>query len=489
MGRLALMLNLLAVATWIGIAFELVRRPPPLPRSMGRRARRGLWGLGALAALLIGMWGLPLGTTTTISAPRDAEAGQPADEFRSFLRTPFAVVERSVALDGRGLTIHDERRETLQLPLVLLAFLAAMLWYRTRSGARPHDARGPESRAGAVGCLALLACSSLLGCDVPTDRPSEDDLPRPERVVLDVPWDTLAHVRSGLADTLLYSVWSPAAGKDGFFVVDPYGARVARFAWDGSLRGYIGRRGGGPGEFGNVRDLDVDDLGTLWALDVETVRVSGFDRDGVLVEEVPLGGLPAASPSFGVNHDGSVFYFVVSEQELVPWAVDVTGTATGGAAITVDDADGAFSMALQGYVARTDTLGGWLYAFSMGDGFFPMRGVRPDGPRIRYPELVRFPGIQRTVSVDGNTTTTTTGLTERRESAISVDTDDGVLYLVFAGEGPDAGRLLERYDLATRSYIDTVRLPRTGYVAVWEDRIVLAANNPEPEILVLLAPW
>lgn len=489
MGRLALVLNLLAVAVWLGIAFELVRRPPPLPPSLGQQARRAIWGLGAVAAFMIGMWGLPLGTATTSTAPRDAEAGQPVDEFRSFLRTPFAVVERSVALDGRGRTIRDERRETLQLPLVLLAFLAATLWYRSRTSGRNGEPEGPTRSAGAVGCLALMACSALLACDAPTDRPPEDDLPRPDRIVLDVPWDTLAHVRSGIADTLLYGVWSPAAGRDGFFVVDPYGARVARFAWDGSLRGYVGRRGGGPGEFGNVRDLDVDDAGTLWTLDVENVRVSGFDRDGDLVEEVPLGGLPLAPSSFGVNHDGSVFYFVVSEQELVPWAVERSGTATGGQAIAVDDAEGAFSMALQGYVARTDTTGGWLYAFSMGDGFFPMRDVARDGPRVRYPELIPFPGIQRTVTVDGNMTTTTTGLTERIESAVSVDTHDGVLYLVFAGEGPDAGRLLERYDLATRSYIDSVRLPRPGYVAVWEDRIVLAANNPEPEVLVLRAPW
>lgn len=489
MGRLALTLNLLAVAVWLGIAIELVRRPPPLPASLGQRARRALWGLGALAAFTVGMWGLPLGTTTTTAAPRDAEAGQPADEFRSFLRTPFAIVERSVALDGRGLTIRDERRETLQLPLVLLAFLAAAFWYRSRADVPNRDSDGPTRSAGAVGCLALVACSTLLACGVPTDRPPEDDVPRPERVVLDVLWDTLAHVRSGTADTLLYGVWSPAAGEDGFFVVDPYGARVARFAWDGSLRGYVGRRGGGPAEFGNVRDIDVDDTGTLWTLDVENVRVSGFDRDGVLVEEVPLSGLPQAPPSFGVNHDGSVFYFMVSEQELVPWAVERSGAATGGQAITVDDAEGAFSMALQGYVARTDTAGGWLYAFSMGDGFFPMRDVAREGPRVRYPELVPFPGIQRTVSVDRNTTTTTTGLTERRESAISIDTHDGVLYLTFAGEGPDAGRLLERYELATWSYIDSVRLPRPGYVAIWEDRIVLAANNPEPEVLVLRAPW
>jgi hypothetical protein len=489
MGRVALTLNLLAVAAWLGIVVELVRRPPPLPRSLDRRARRAIWVVGAVAAFLTGTFGLPLGTTTTSAAPRDAEAGPPADELRTFLRTPFAIVERSVALDGRGRSIHDERRETLQLPVVLLAFLAGMLWYRSKSGGRIGDVRGPEESAGVVGCLALLACSTLLGCGAPTDRPTGEDLPRPQRVVLDVSWDTLALVRSSIADTLLYSVWSPAAGEDGFFVVDPYGARVARFAWDGSLLGYIGRRGGGPGEFGNVRDLDVDDSGTLWTLDVENVRVSGFDRDGALVEEVPLSGLPLSPPSFAANHDGSAFYFVVSDEELVPWTVERSGRATGGPAIAVDDAEGAFSMALQGYVARTDTDGGWLYAFSMGDGYFPMRGVEREGPRVRYPELVPFPGIQRSVTVDGNTTTTTTGLTERRESAISVDTHDGVLYLVFAGESEDAGRLLERYDLATGSYIDSVRLPRPGYVAVWEDRIVLVANNPEPEALVLRAPW
>jgi hypothetical protein len=113
---------------------------------------------------------------------------------------------------------------------------------------------------------------------------------RPERQLVEVRWDTLVHIRSELEDSLLFSVSSPRADEHGFWILDFYGSRLARFDWNGQLVRYVGRHGGGPGEFAAARRIDTDDQGTVWVLDLDNNRITGFDTDGRIVDEIRLGG-------------------------------------------------------------------------------------------------------------------------------------------------------------------------------------------------------
>ncbi len=483
MSRVALTLNVLFGIFWLVSLVALVRRPPPFPASASG-LRRGFWGTTALLALGIGAWGVPLTTTTTSDHPPHPEAGAPTDARTSFLRTPFALVEREVVLDGAGRTLRDERRETLQLPLVLMAFLAATLWW---------SGRRTDGRRTAV-LATVLICAGLGSCQgdadtLPGGAARSPTAPRPTRSVSVVAWDTLARVRAGVADTTLFSAGSPAADSSGFVVLDHYGSRVARFDWDGNLLGYVGRRGGGPGELMGPREVELDERGTLWVLDAGNARISGFDPSGQLVDELSLAALPMTPSRFAVDRAGTSFHFMLNGEMLVPYVLErATGTFTAGPALELGETVEATGLALQGLATRTDTLDGWIYALGAGDGILPLRGVEWEGQRWRYPEEVAFPTQDRIRSRSGNVSTVTTRLSSPTFSAISVDAWEDELYVVFMGAGPDAGRLLERWDLETGAYLGSVLLPRAGYIAVWEDRLVVAASNPEPEVLVLRMP-
>jgi len=482
MEQLPLLLNLLIGTVWLGVVMDLLKRPPRIPRGWGPAPRRVGWILASLIALLAGGWGPPLLRSTTAAAPRDPNAGQPVESVSGMVRTPFAIVERTTSIDGEGRTIQNRRATTLQLPLALLAFLAGTGWLQWRDRASKESGAQSGGGSKAVVCMVLIGATLMSGCGEGGPAAGRD---RPGRQMVDVSWDTLVHVVSAVDDSLLFSAGRAAADADGFWIADGYGARVARFDWDGHLVRYVGRRGGGPGELADFRHIDVDDGGRLWVLDVPNNRISGFDVDGAPVDEIPLRDLGWRPDAFAVTSDGQSFLLMETLQELAPVILHRDGTSTRGPAIPVPDAKGAWGMALQGLATRERGGDGWVYAFASGDGFFRLVDENVAGPLTKYPEAVPFPNILRSVSREGSVTSTTTRVTNRKAAAASIAAQDGELYVVFEGETSDNGRLLDRFDLETGRYLDTVLLPRRGYVAMWEDRLVVAGNNPNPEVLVL----
>ncbi|MDZ7778463.1 MAG: hypothetical protein U5R14_00815 [Gemmatimonadota bacterium] len=480
MEQLPLLLNIVGVGLWLGFTVDFLRRPPLQPRSWGRNVRRGAWVGLAMLFLAAGGWGPEMSHSTTSDFSRDPDVGTPVETTSSLLRTPFAIYESTAVMDREGRTIRQDRMVTRQLPLALLIFLAGAFWLRRRR--ELSEKRSPTSR-GATDALALVGILSATLTGAGCGDPAPWDGDRPERKIVDVTWDTLAHVRSGVNDSLLFSASGVAADEEGFWVGDLYGDRVARFDWEGRLLRYVGDSGRGPGEIGRVHEIDVDGEGVLWILDPENTRITGFDQSGALVDEVPFRGLDASPGSFAVSRDGRTFMSMLPSDRLEPILIHRDGRIERGTQIPVPDANGAFGLALQGRVARHDH--GWLFAFTSGDGIFRMRGLETVGPRLRYPEAIPFPGITRSVQRDGRRTSTTTRLAERNPAAAAISTRGSELLVVFHGESPNAGRLLDRYDLERGRYLDTVLLPVSGYVAAWDDRLVVARTNPRPELLVL----
>lgn len=471
MEQLPLLLNLAVATVWLGLLVDLVRRPPNLPNGWNKALRRTLWGLASIIALLSGGWGAQLWQSTTTASPRNPDAGQPVTASNSSVRTPFAIVERTASLDDEGRTIQNRRTTTLQIPFSLLAFLAGAGWLQWRR--RP----APAAVAAVLAVTLLTACGG--------DGSVRSNRDRPERQLVDVRWDTLVHIRSELEDSLLFSVGNPRADEHGFWVLDFYGTRLARFDWDGRLVRYTGRSGSGPGELAAARRMDTDDQGTAWVLDMENNRITGFDTDGRIVDDIRLSGIDRTPDTFAVTGDGQSFLMVDAMEALVPVVLDRSGRVTRGEIIPVPDAGGAWGMALSGHVTRDRRGDGWVYAFGSGDGFFRLSGVDMVGPRVRYPEAIPFPNVMRTSTTRGAMTSTTTWLENRKASATAISAYGGELFIVFAGETEHANHLLERYDLESGRYVDSVLLPRRGSIAQWGDRLILAGNDPTPEVLVL----
>lgn len=483
MEQLPLLLNLLVGVLWLGIFVDLLRRPPRIPAGWGVGLRRAVWGVVSVLALAAGGWGPQAWQSVTTTVPGDLGAGQPARSVSGMVRTPFAVVERTAAIDGEGRTIRNQRTTTLQIPLALLAFLAGAGWLQWRGRRSPAPGQGAIRGSTLVAGLVWSAATMAGACG--GGGPDMADGDRPERRMVDVTWDTLARLTTTLDDSLLFSAGRPVPDTDGFWIPDAYGSRVARFDWEGRLVRHIGQRGGGPGELASFHSIDVDDSGTLWILDVPNNRISGFDTDGELVDEISLRDLEWRPNAFAVTGDGQSFLLMETSRELVPLILGRDGTAASGPPIPVPDAGGAWGMALQGIVTRERGGDGWIYAFSSGDGYFRLVGADIAGPRVPYPEPVPFPDIIQSVSREGSVTSTTTHLTNRTAAAASIWALDGELHVVFEGETPYSGRLLDRFDLQAGRYVDTVLLPRRGYVALWEDRVIVAGNDPTPEVLIL----
>lgn len=497
MEQLPILLNVAGVVLWLSVTVALLRRPPALPLPAGKWIRRVAWSVVALAALAGSGWGPAVWHSTTQSTARDEAAGPPSQSATSFLRTPFALIERVTTLDAEGRTLQNERRQTLQIPISLLLFLATGQWLVLRTRRREEHAGSPAVSdlpdPQVLTSVLLVAALGLAACDQ-TDV--ADEVERPDRRFVEVAWDTLVHVEWPDDEADVYTVRDVVADEHGIRVTDAHGHRIAHFDWEGRLLRHMGRQGGGPGEFASLMAVDLDADGNVWVLDTNNNRITGFDRDGKPLESIPLHALLNYPHTFAVSSRGDSFYFITTPDTvgtIVPLRVSRDdGTTEQGSPIPVPDAVGAYSIVLQGAIAREsgappDDTGEdrWVFAFTMGDGWFGLRGLRPTIPRTWYPEPTPFSRAVRTVSVDGPRTSITTWITERRQGAATVSVQNGELWMLFVGETPDAGRLVDRYDLETGRYRDSFLLPRGGAMAVWEDRVLLAANNPVPQLLVL----
>jgi hypothetical protein len=79
------------------------------------------------------------------------------------------------------------------------------------------------------------------------------------------------------------------------FVADGMGnARIAKFDKDGKFVKSWGKRGTGPGEFANVRSIQVDAQGNVYAGDGGNRRIQVFDNNGVFKQAFTNTGNPQA---------------------------------------------------------------------------------------------------------------------------------------------------------------------------------------------------
>lgn len=338
-------------------------------------------------------------------------------------------------------------------------------------------------RLGRISCVGPFLAGLMAACGGP--GPEHPEEPNPERMFTEVAWDTLLHLQIPGEDTLLYAADQVQASEKGFWVLDRIGHRVAHFGWDGAHRWYAGRRGEGPGELLSPRLISLDDEGRVWVVDHGTGRISGFDDSGALQAEVPLGNIEGTLALFVASSSGDRFLGMNFTEDLRPMVVDRGGRVSGGRPFSLPDAAGTWGFALQGLVARAPDGDRWVYAFSSGDGMFRMDGVNPVGARIRYPEAIPFPRMIEEVEVDGERTSTIRRLDAPNFSARGLAVAQGRILVHFMGDTLDQGRILDLYDFASGTYERSLLLPRYGLMSAWEDRILLAINDPVPEILVL----
>lgn len=349
---------------------------------------------------------------------------------------------------------------------------------RLRPGPLPLADMAPL-RAIVTPVLILLAVSCGSDRDRETSLWTEAD--GQKRSITAERWDTLWTAGSGAGDSVLLNPRLLAASDSGLFVWDDGGHQVLAYGLDGRLRWRVGRKGSGPEEFKNVRDLKVMPDGGLLLLDPANSRVSRVGADGQVEGGVPLRGVGHAE-QLGALPDGRVLLLTMDPQR--PFVVvDSTGGIAARPAIPWRGYDALDPLARQGLIAGSGDGRRWVFGFGIGNGWFAFDGTEPRGFSGRYVEHTPFPVLEK--KAEGNTVTTEmTGYNSCSGCSLSLSGD--TMYVHFGGYSRDSKALLDRYDVNGGKYLGSYRLPfRADAVAVGPDRIYALVNDPYPAILAL----
>jgi hypothetical protein len=472
MSGLALAGALGLTLAWVLATRYLIRQSEP-ERTSFLPGARGFLVLGvAVAAGLGGCWGPTVHRSVEVDLPA-AGGGTPAETVTQEVRTLVGTFTRVVEIDGTGVRVREFRTRRYHLPLSLLGLLGWAGWLRLRPGRlRP---------AVALGCVTLFAvlASACGGADTVPDRE--------ERVIRDVTWDTLLVVEALPEDTTFFDIRRIAADSHGIRVLDGSGYRVSLVDWEGRVRWYAGRRGSGPGEFQNPRALAVDGEGTSWILDVETHRITGVDLNGRRVAEVPLVDLGFVPHEFAVDGSGERFFFVRPDGGIRPVEVRRDGRARSGSRVRFPGSQDAPSLALQGHLRAEPGSDRWVMALSMGDWLLRFQGLEVLAPLRPWAEEVPLATVE--VTVEGTPASGNFSRTQRVVDPVFAAQSGAMMgsriLVLFGGRTEHRNRLLDIYELDDGSYRGTLLLPTAGWLAAWDDRVVMGLNTPHPQLLVL----
>lgn len=272
-----------------------------------------------------------------------------------------------------------------------------------------------------------------------------------EREFRDIEYDTLWTYGSG--DSVLASALSIAAFRNGdAAVLDVVGQQVHRVGPAGWAWSW-GRRGEGPRELGNVRALEINGSDELVLADSGNQRLVWVSSEGQWLREVRL--RPVSEDWTSGRLDGIVSlegggYVLARDASSQPWTIV---SETGDTSTVVPSPWKGFGgmHALQTYGKLSGGVGRrWVFGFAMGNGFFVFADSVAQGA-YPYVEHMDFPSVitSRLPSGGFQLSYSRTPLRAAQDMTVSGDT---LLVLVH-------NWMLDRYNLTTGGYIDTIELP------------------------------
>jgi hypothetical protein len=344
--------------------------------------------------------------------------------------------------------------------------------------------RVPRSRWISLGRLAVcLGCSGVAACDGEHKAgPPElwdGNPPFSRRIDADA-WDTAWAIGGGTEDTTLLRPRLVTPHAAGVYLFDDGRSQVISLDPSGNRRWAVGASGGGPNEFRMVRDLKVDALGRAVVLDPANQRIAVIDPAGHFVRRVPITSVGWAEQVLPL---GDSRYVLATSDSMRPFAVlDSTGAVVERVSVPWKPFASLDPLARQGVMS--DAGGGrWIYAFTMGDGWFVFDGTKPQDRPGRYVEHTDFPAVVQTRS--GNSVTTQMAKYVPC-SACTVSGADSVFYVHFGGYSPEQKRLIDRYAVSDRRYLGSYRLPApASAVTVFGNRAYVLQSDTTTRLLAL----
>lgn len=302
-----------------------------------------------------------------------------------------------------------------------------------------------------------------------------------QRRVVDKHWVGLWHTAGGLEDELFGVPREILATSDGVVVLDVGTLQLMSFDRDGTRRWTVGHKGNGPGEFARPVDLALMPGGDIAVLDPDNSRVSVFGADGRYKRAITTASAVMARSVCATN-DGRLHFLIGTPTGFLE-TTNAAGTRVREVAFPWAVPPGSGSFLRSANFARGSTRDDCQLSttFGFGNARVTSTGASATTP---YIESVRTPVIknQRVKGV-GMTQTMTDGENAALASFRSGDT----LFVNFAGASDDKFRILDLYDRSGR-YLESWKLPFTGFVAYRDGYLYAVVNSQESADLVALAP-
>lgn len=335
-----------------------------------------------------------------------------------------------------------------------------------------------RSRACAFPFGSLLL--ALAGCTGERSAHADEGAPAERRIATSA-WDTLWVLGGTMQDSVLPHPSRLAAGGDRVYVFDAASARLlAVSATDGSVAWTAGRTGSGPGEFKRVRDLELDEEGRPILLDVGNGRITTLDRAGSVLRETRLRNVGYAD-QFAPLPDGRAVLLTEHPDSALA-VVDETGDIIRRIELPWAEFARLHPLVRQGTLASGRN-GRWAFGFGLGDGWFGFHGTTPEGGRRAYVERAEFPRVVE--KREGNSVTAELA-SYTPCSACGMAMDGTELYVLFGGRTDQRGAVLDRYDLSSGTYRESLVLPgKAKEAAVANGVIYVLVDNPYPALLAL----
>lgn len=326
-----------------------------------------------------------------------------------------------------------------------------------------------------LGRLALLlaGCWLLLGA---RGAPAAGSAAG-ERRFLPAKWEQVGGVPAD-GPELLNPLLIASRGRM-LYVMDYGDVRVKAFDWSGRLAWAAGRPGRGPGEFVNPTDIQVDAGGNVWVNDPANNRVTVLRQDGAVAEM-----LTPQRPAHRLLplHDGSSWGIGNAGEGLLGYRYSRDGKVAGTLGLP-PSLSGVAMLARDGRAAVAPTGRAVVVTFLYGDRLVLWNAAARRLTALPGVEPVEFPGVLQWRTRDGLKATRLA--LDATPATLAVTADDRHAYLLFGGRTAHAGRVVDRYELATGRYAGSYLLPRRvkGISAVPGGFAALIAD-PVPEIRV-----
>ena len=301
-----------------------------------------------------------------------------------------------------------------------------------------------------------------------------------ERRFVAIPFDTVLATHFSPRDTVLLDPSSLVADGTGIWVFDYGRLALIKLGLDGQPLWSLGRSGGGPAEFRQVRDIELAPGNAVAVLDPGTGRLTVVGPSGKVTKMIDIAFAGHAEQVAPISGGRFVLGSYSNTKPLV--VIDSTGRLVDSLKVPWSDFSTLDPLSSQYLLAANPVSGVWVMGLGLGSVFSVLHELTPIVQSASYVEWAVPPTPTVSKGEDGSVTTRM----PPAETARNLVVTDSSIYVLFEGHPETAGRIIDVYDARSGRYRQSLRLPgRYIDFAVHAGIFYLITNEDGPNIIGL----